>query len=343
MPVNDPQAADVQVRAGRRQRLIDPLLPDRVEGLPGCDERFFATGSDGSLTATGRCEHWTGEPGSLDLVWGAQRRFRLIPEIAGPDAAGALGQLMDQWREHLAKVPDADAADTAAIVNWPSRDIDGIRPLLARGLSPTDVVTARLTAAAEERPQDESVAGQAVVSLRQAGPADVGVVARFGREEVRFDAHFGGVIDRPNTEDSFRRYAAELLAGPDPWVWLAERDGSVVGALIAEHPREATWIAPLTTLSPVAYLLSMFVVPAHRGAGIGAMLTRQFHREVRSAGIPVALLHYAVLNPLSVPFWSRQGYRPLWTTLEARPALSLHAAAGNSQERKSAAGNEVAS
>jgi ribosomal protein S18 acetylase RimI-like enzyme len=114
-----------------------------------------------------------------------------------------------------------------------------------------------------------------------------------------------------------------LLAAPDPWIWLAERNGSVVGALIGERPEAAAWIAPFTALSPVAYLLSMYVLPEQRSRGIGDMLTRQFHREVAAAALPVALLHYAVLNPLSVPFWSRQGYRPLWTTLEARPALSL--------------------
>ena len=35
------------------------------------------------------------------------------------------------------------------------------------------------------------------------------------------------------------------------------------------------------------------------------------------------LPHYAQLNPLSAPFWSRMGYRPLWTGWEVRPAGSL--------------------
>ena len=36
----------------------------------------------------------------------------------------------------------------------------------------------------------------------------------------------------------------------------------------------------------------------------------------------VTLLHYEQVNPLSGPFWHQQGYRPLWTTWEARPASS---------------------
>jgi hypothetical protein len=34
----------------------------------------------------------------------------------------------------------------------------------------------------------------------------------------------------------------------------------------------------------------------------------------------LTLLHYAQVDPLSAPFWHRTGYRPLWTTWEARPA-----------------------
>jgi hypothetical protein len=29
------------------------------------------------------------------------------------------------------------------------------------------------------------------------------------------------------------------------------------------------------------------------------------------------------MNPLSVPFWNRMGYRPLWTGFQVRPAASL--------------------
>jgi hypothetical protein len=39
--------------------------------------------------------------------------------------------------------------------------------------------------------------------------------------------------------------------------------------------------------------------------------------------VAVTLLHYEQLNPLSVPFWSRQGYRPLWTAWQATPASAF--------------------
>jgi hypothetical protein len=39
--------------------------------------------------------------------------------------------------------------------------------------------------------------------------------------------------------------------------------------------------------------------------------------------VSVTLLHYEQVNPLSGPFWSHRGYRPLWTSWEARPARAL--------------------
>ena len=52
-------------------------------------------------------------------------------------------------------------------------------------------------------------------------------------------------------------------------------------------------------------------------------LDRLLHAVLDARGVDTTLLHYAQLNPLSAPFWSRMGYRPLWTGWEVRPAASL--------------------
>ncbi len=141
-------------------------------------------------------------------------------------------------------------------------------------------------------------------------------------EVLRFDAYFGGVLEPPGAEEALRAQVAGQL-GHDPWTWLAERDGDPVGMLIAERPQAAAWIAPRTSGSPVAYVLALFVAPTERGAGVGAALAGQLHRSAEAAGVSVILLEYAQVNPLSVPFWGRQGYRPLWSTWEVRPARLL--------------------
>lgn len=310
--------ADLADLAGRRWQAIDPLLPPVLECSPGCGADLAVGGPDGSLVAAGSCEHMTVAPGSLDLIEGAALRFQLTPCIAGPDALVALDGLLSRWRAHLAGVRAAAGEDTAAVVAWPSRDVAGIRALVAHGLTPLGVIAARST----RRPAviAECPPG---VRIRRAGPADLDVAARMGMDVVRFDAHFGGVIERPGTAEALRSEIARLLNGHEPWAWLAERDGRPVAVLVAERPEIAGWIAPRTCLSPVAYLLLLFVAPAEREAGVGAALTTRLHREAANAGVPVILLQYEQVNPLAVPFWGQQGYRPLWTTWEARPARTL--------------------
>jgi GNAT superfamily N-acetyltransferase len=307
-------AARVATRQLRRRwQTLDPLLPAPAPLAPGCGASL-RTGRRG-LVAAGSCEHWLGEPGAMDMTWGSARRFRLTPHIAGPQVRPALDELLSRWRDHLAGLPGT-GGDSAAVVLWPCRDIDGIIPLQDHGFVPRGVLAARVPRASP----GPGSAGAAGVRIRRAGPADLDTVARLGLGTIRYDAHFGGVIERPWTAAALRAEVAGLLSGPRPWTWLAERDGTPVGLLIGEPPAAAGWIAPLTGLAPAAYLFLMFVLPAERGHGVGAALTGLFHQEAADAGVAVTLLHHEQANPLSAPFWAQQGYRPLWTSWEARPA-----------------------
>ena len=320
----------------RRWRAADPLLPEpgfthgAVPGSPAphCGAELFVAGAGGQVRAAARCDHWTGAPGSLDLSWGATRRFQLTALVADGAVADGLDELLSLWRAHLAGVPGAGDADTAAVVNWPSRDADGIAALLRHGLAPLEVLAARSTprrmpGPAPVIPNDPVLRAGGPLLIRRAGPADVEVVARLGLEIIRWDARFGTVNERADTLGALRLEVAGLLAGPQPWTWLAECDGAAVGMLAAQRPADAGWITPLTGTAPAAYLMLMFVAPGERGAGVGAALVAEFHRELDQAGVPVTLLHYELLNPLSAPFWNRHGYRPLWTTWQATPARAL--------------------
>ena len=319
----------------QRWQVIDPLLPAPALPSPGsavlaggqpgphCGARL-AVGDGHGLVAVGSCEHWQGEPDSLDVTWAAARRFQLTPLVGGQDVAGALDALLSQWREHLSSLPSARDADTAAVINWPSRDIDGPSALLRHGFAPAAVIAAKAAG------RDRFVAGAADagteppgVRVRRASPADIDAVVRLGLDAIRFDWHFCGVNERPGTADALGREASGLLAGPQPWVWLAERDGAAVGMLACEQPEQANWIAPMTGRAPVAYLLLMGVQASERAQGIGAALAARLDGAMQAAGISVALLHYAQINPLSVPFWSQQGYRPLWTEWEAWPPAAV--------------------
>jgi GNAT superfamily N-acetyltransferase len=348
-------ANSIIASVGRRWQDSDPLLPAPAPP-PGCGASLTAAGADGQTVAIGSCEHWAGTDESLDVAWGTARRFQLATSVAGPDVRGALDQLLAQWRDHLADTPGTDDDDSAAIVDWPSRDIDGVAALVRRGFSPTAVVAARAMGRHPGGPADgpgspaerpASAGGPAAyadgaahadgsaepgpddapregVTIRRAGPADLDVVIRLGLEVIKYDAHFGNGGERPGTRAALRKEAAaSLLAGPEPWTWLAERDGEPVGLVAAQRPKAAGWIASMARPAGAAYLMLGFVAPGERGSGVGTELVARLHRDVGVAGVPVTLLHYELLNPLSAPFWSQQGYRPLWTTWEARPARAV--------------------
>ena len=308
----------------RRWQEADPLLPEPVLPPPGCDAPLVVAGPDGQPAAVGSCLHWARTAESLDVAWGTARRFQLTATVAGPDVRDALDRLLSQWRDHLAGIPGADDDDSAAIVNWPSRDIEGVETLVRHGLSPMATIAARATGRHRGGPADHATgAARRGISIRRAGPADLEAVARLGLEVIRFDAYFGNGGERPGTVNALRKEVVRLLDAPRPWTWLAERDGEPVGMLAAQPPGAADWIAPMVRPTPAAYLMLMFVQPDERGVGVGAGLVGRLHREIDAAGVPVTLLHYQTLNPLSAPFWHQQGYRPLWVTWEARPARSI--------------------
>jgi len=149
---------------------------------------FVAAGPNGRPAGVGVCRHLRIPDDALEQVWGPATRLELTPALPEPDTSAALDALLGQWRGHLAALPEASGADSAAVINWPSRDVSGINALLKHGMQPISVLAVR---------------------------------------------------------------AAGRLAAT------------------------------------------------------------------------ATLLHHAQLNPLAAPFWNRMGYRPLWTTWEARPASAL--------------------
>jgi GNAT superfamily N-acetyltransferase len=311
----------VRTAVTRRWQAIDPFLPEPSEPAEACGADLTVTSADGHIAAAGFCRHLHLRRGSLELAWGAARQFGLTAWVAGRDIGMGLGQLLERWRGHLAQLADTAEDDSSAIVRWPSRDIEGIRALLEHGLRPLTVIAARPAG----RAIDGNTAGACPVGLRirPAGRGDVHVLERLAMELTRYDSHFGAVEVRSDTADGLRQWAAQVLAAARPWTWIAERDGEAVGMVHAEPPESATWAAPLVRAQSVAYLAEMSVLPGSRGAGVGTALVEYLHRDLDVAGATVTLLHHAQLNPLSAPFWSRMGYRPLWTSWEVRPASRL--------------------
>lgn len=312
---------DINKASGRRWQAADTLLPVPGDLPEGCGPPFLARAANGRQAGLAVCRHQEIPDDSIGQTWGAATRFVLTPRVGQASAEAALGQLLGQWRDHLAAVPEAGKDDTSALLYWPARDITGITALVRHGLQPLAVIAAREGGRTASRQVAPSAPGQ--VAIRAAGPGDEAVVAGFELGVVEYDAHFGGAVRRPATATLIRAEVSARLARPLPWTWLAERDGRAVGMIAVQQPQESAWISSLTSASPAVYLPTGYVIGEERGAGIGAALVAYVHEYLAAVGIGAILLHYALVNPMSGPFWSRMGYRPLWTTWEIRPAAAL--------------------
>jgi len=310
---------DINEAAGRRWRDLDPMLPVPRDLPEGCTAPLVVTGDDGRPAGFGVCRHQHVPADALEQAWGAATRLVLTPRLSQPDAYPALDELLGQWRDHLAGLPEEHDED-AAMLEWPSRDISGVNALLKHGMQAITVLAVRpagraMLVADTDTPAD--------VVIRAAGPDDLDAVTELEMGVIRFDAHFGAAILRPATEALVRAATRKALARRQDWVWVAERSRRLVGLVHVLPPDESAWIAGMTRPGTTAYLQSMFVAPDERGGGLGAALVRRAHDELDARGISITLLHYAQLNPLSGPFWSRMGYRPLWTGFQSSPAAAL--------------------
>lgn len=302
--------------AGRRQRGLDPLLPEPSDPPGGCTSLLLALGQNGNLAGFAVCGHQIVPADSLAQTWGMSLRFVLAPRLREPDTL-TMQMLLDQWHDHLSSLPEAEADDTAAVVAWPSRDAIGVQALLRHGLQPMAVIAARPNGRATP------AATARRVVIRQADPDDIEALVEMHMALIMYDAHFGGSVLRPATKALVLEDVRAAIARPPSWTWLAERNRRPVGMVAVQPPREAAWIAGMARPAPTAYLQAGFVMPNERGSGVAGMLVRHVHDFLDAEGIAVTLLHYAQVNPLSGPFWARMGYHPLWTSWEARPAVAL--------------------
>jgi GNAT superfamily N-acetyltransferase len=314
---------DINKAVARRWQGLDSLLPD-PDALPeGCMAPLVASGTNGRPAALAVCHHQHVPDGTLNQAWGTAGRFSLIPRLREADTGAALDDLLGQWRDHLAGLPEARAADTAAMVTWPARDVSGVGALLRHGLQAITVIAARPMGPLPAGAGPAGTTGDESLIIREAGPADLDTVTELEMGVIRYDALFGATIVRSATEALVRAETRQALAARPARAWLAERGGRPAGLIHVQPPEQSGWIAGMTRPGRTAYLQTMFVRPGERGRGIGAALVRHVHAVLGERGVQTALLHYAQMNPLSAPFWNRMGYRPLWTGWEVRPAASL--------------------
>lgn len=304
--------AEVLLEQQERFDALDPMLPAAVPPPPG---DLVVTG-DATREVTGVVTHHTWPTGSGPLLWSAAEVTELHPVLggAGADAAHAL---MREWRSRIG-TRTLSASDSAAMVTWPSRDAAATRVFLDHGLVPLAVLAIRPPA------PPAAPADTGAPAVRRAGRVDLDACVRLAMAEVTYSSQVGGSVVRPHAEAVKRHALRERLERGDP-VWLAERDGVAVGMLECGHSDVTlgSWLAGLLPSGRWGYVNCASVLPDQRGAGAGRALVAAALPELQAPGVCGTYLYYNPPNPLSSVFWPRQGYRPLWTLWEVRPAAAL--------------------
>lgn len=295
---------------------LDPELPTSYP-LPAGGEPLLAQVPGGGSVA-GLVTHTQHPPGSQHRLWSAAETFELHPLLGERSGAG-MDALLHEWRRRLQQrgAPDSDSS---CLVTWPSRDVEGTRALLDHGFVPLSCLAVR--------PGSPSTHAElpGTVKARRAGPADLDAVVELGLAELDYAALVGASVRRPDAPQLKRNAARLRLAAGTPGdpVWLAEQDGVPIGLA------ECGWIdtarqrgGQRLRAGRWAHVNCVSIHESARGTGVGTGLVALAHAEFARAGVVGSFLYYNPPNPLSSVFWPRQGYRPLWTMWEVRPASAL--------------------
>jgi GNAT superfamily N-acetyltransferase len=296
-----------------RRKAIDELLPLPLDPVFANNGKIIVSNS---LNGAANFNKTFTEPGSLDALWGPLVQMRLSACLIAEPVNESLDELLATWRE---EVTDKDfGEDSCMTISWPSRDSRAAEIFYRHNFHP-------YTALAVCAPLRETHAEAKFTDLkiRSATLQDAEEITDLWCELVSYDSSFGSIYSRDGMRDvlaaKVRAAVADAACG---WTLLAEVGAKTVGFVQVSSKARSSWIADRVSVNPSAYLEGLCVAEEVRGTGIGRALANAAHAEIKAAGIKACLLHYALANPLSAPFWNTMGYRPLWTTWRIQPANS---------------------
>lgn len=147
-----------------------------------------------------------------------------------------------------------------------------------------------------------------LTSIRAAITSDQEALGRLGAllvvEHHDFDTK-RFLAPRPDMPETYGRFLASQLGLPERFVFVAERDGAVVGYVFGGI-EGADYMA---LRGPAAVLYDLIVDPAHRREGVGAALLNAAFAEIKKRGAPRVLLFTADKNHGAQSLFKRVGFR----------------------------------
>lgn len=144
--------------------------------------------------------------------------------------------------------------------------------------------------------------------IRPAVPADLPAVGRLGALLVRTHHDFDPqrfIAATSRTEQGYASFLGTQLDEPNVVVFVAERDGQVIGysyAGVEEHDR-------IALRGPAGVLHDIVVDPAHQGQGVGRTLLDTTLAALATRGAPRVVLSTAERNEPAQRLFTRAGFR----------------------------------
>jgi ribosomal protein S18 acetylase RimI-like enzyme len=146
------------------------------------------------------------------------------------------------------------------------------------------------------------------VSIRPAAPADLKAIGRLGALLVRLHHDFDPdrfIAATPQTEHGYGSFLGTQLAKPNVLLFVAERDGEVIGYTYAG----VEGMDYMSLRGPAGVLYDIVVDPAHRGQGVGWALLDATLAALKAQGAPRVVLSTAERNESAQRLFARAGFR----------------------------------
>jgi GNAT superfamily N-acetyltransferase len=152
------------------------------------------------------------------------------------------------------------------------------------------------------------------VEIRAAGPADVESYLTVASGLWNEDAgtHDPEVMNTDWPAQHGREWFAALLDDPDRVGLFAEVDGQLAGGLMGSFPELTPFVRQRE-----ARLNSLWVLPEHRGSGVGGRLVEAFLEWARGRGARFAVVTAFAANPAAIRLYEKHGFGSHTVTLRA--------------------------
>ena len=150
------------------------------------------------------------------------------------------------------------------------------------------------------------------VRVRRSGAGDVDALLTISSGLWAEDAgtHDPEVMNTDWPREHGRASFEALVDDPDRVGLLAETGGELAGGLMGSYPE----LTPFVRLRE-ARLNSLWVLPEHRGLGVGGLLVASFLDWARERGAAYAVVTAFAANPAAVKLYERHGFGPHTVTL----------------------------